>query len=425
MKKVFLILIPIVLIAAAIFVYYGYFNEPLSEGVLTVTAKRGKFISSVKSTGELRAKNSIDILGATNARTVGIWNMKISDLIPEGTVVDSGDFVAALDKSEIVSKIKEIELNIQKIEAQFTEAQLDSTLSLSAARDELENLKFSMEEKKLLKEQSKYEAPSVIRQAEIDYERVERSLKQAKKNYGTKVKQSIAKLSQIKTDLQKERQNLSRHQEVLNDFTIFAPAAGMVIYAREWGGRKKVVGSQIDAWRPSVATLPDLSEMESVTYINEVDIQKIKKDQSVTISLDADPDKKLAGKIVNVANIGEESNKSNAKVFEVVISIIEQDSTLLPAMTTSNEILIEELENVISLPLETIHSTEVKNADDEKKYYVFIKSGKNIIKKEIITGTMSENEVVITKGVNEGDEVLLSLPENKDELELIPIKSDD
>ena len=49
----------------------------------------------------------------------------------------------------------------------------------------------------------------------------------------------------------------------------------MVVYAREWNGKKRVVGSTVNAWEPSVATLPDLREMESITYISELDIQKI------------------------------------------------------------------------------------------------------------------------------------------------------
>ena len=48
-------------------------------------------------------------------------------------------------------------------------------------------------------------------------------------------------------------------QEVMDQHTVRAPAPGMVIYAREWNGRKKAVGSQVSPWEPTVATLPDLS----------------------------------------------------------------------------------------------------------------------------------------------------------------------
>ena len=69
--------------------------------------------------------------------------------------------------------------------------------------------------------------------------------------------------------------------QILDKFTIKAPANGMVIYAREWNGSRKVVGSTISAWDPVVATLPDLRTMESVTFVNEIDIQKVRAGQVV------------------------------------------------------------------------------------------------------------------------------------------------
>ena len=67
------------------------------------------------------------------------------------------------------------------------------------------------------------------------------------------------------------------YRKVQSEFKILAPSDGMVIYEREWSGEKKTVGSVVRSWDPVVAKLPDLSVMESGVYINEVDIQKIKK----------------------------------------------------------------------------------------------------------------------------------------------------
>ncbi|MBE2189187.1 MAG: HlyD family efflux transporter periplasmic adaptor subunit [Desulfobulbaceae bacterium] len=417
MKKIIITIVVLALVGAAIWAYFNYFQAVATEYV-TVKPKYGEFLSIATTTGELRAKNSMEIRGPQHARSVGIWQMKINKLVEEGTIVKLGDFVAELDKSEIMTKIKEIQLNIQKNESQFLQSKLDSSLTLSSARDELENLKFNMEEKKLLKEQSKYEAPSIIRQAEIDYERIERSFTQSLKNYQTKVKQAIAKINVIYTDLVKEQQKLQQYTEVLDQFTILAPAEGMVIYAREWSGRRKVVGSTVDAWYPIVATLPDLTVMESVTYVNEVDIQKIKEKQPVKISLDANPDKRITGKVVKVANIGEQKSGSNAKVFEVVIELSETDSSLLPAMTTSNEILIDKLEKALYIPLEGLHTENIEN---EKKYFVYKKDKSKIVKKEVKIGIMNQNEVVIESGLTVDDEILLSEPAEKSEIEFITI----
>ena len=77
---------------------------------------------------------------------------------------------------------------------------------------------------------------------------------------------------------------------LMQRFTVRAPAPGMVIYYRNWRGEKLTTGGTIRAWDPVVAELPDLSQMKSVTYVNEVDVQKVASGQSVEIGLDADPD---------------------------------------------------------------------------------------------------------------------------------------
>jgi multidrug efflux pump subunit AcrA (membrane-fusion protein) len=417
MIKKILILIGVLVLVA--FAYFFLFDEESTDDNIIIKPTYGEFRSVVNNTGELRAKNSIDIRGPNNARAIGIWQMKITKLVDEGTVVKNGDFVAELDKSEVMREVKEIQLNIQKFESQLTQSKLDSVLALSQARDELENIDFNLKEKKLQMEQSKYEAPSVIRQVELDYERTLRSFAQAKKNYETKVKQAITKINIILTDMMKEQQKLALYMETLDQFTIYASSDGMVIYAREWDGRRKVVGSTVDAWYPVVATLPDLTSMESVTYVNEIDIQKIKAGQTVKISLDANPDKRITGEVVKVANIGEQRRGSNAKVFEVIIKVNEKDTTLLPSMTTGNEILITTIKNVTFIPLDCLHTIE---KDGKKIYFVYKKDNSSIVRKQVEIGEMNDNDVIIKKGISKNDEILLSMPdESKEQFKLVKL----
>ena len=136
----------------------------------------GPFLVTVTISGELQAKSSINIMGPEKARAANIWQMKLTNIVPEGTVVKKGAFVADLDKSEITGKFKDSQLSVQKLEAVYLQTKLDSTLALSQARDELVGLAYSQEEKRLAMEQSAYEAPAMRRQAEIEYERAQHAL---------------------------------------------------------------------------------------------------------------------------------------------------------------------------------------------------------------------------------------------------------
>lgn len=389
--------------------------EVKQEDVLA-SPEEDQFEVVVTTTGELQAESSVDIAGPVGARKAGIYQLKISNLIAEGTIVAPGDFVAELDKSEIVGKIKEVEINLQKLNSQYTQTKLDCTLTLSQTRDEVVNLKYGLEQRRLEKEESIFEAPSTRRQAEIEYEKAVRAYDQAVVNYTTKVKQAAAKMGESEADLNKERQKYDDYMQVMSEFIITAPEQGMLIYAREWDGKKRVVGSTVSPWDPTVATLPDLTKMESITHVNEVDIQKIKVGQVVRISLDADPEKKLTGVVKSVANIGEQRPNSDSKVFEVKIKVNEKDSTLRPAMTTSNEIMIETLEKAMFIPLEAVHSYE------DSLTFVYLKDGGKTVRQEVLLGIENENHVVVLKGLKKEDQFFLTVPAEADKLELRRIK---
>ncbi|HEY7569607.1 MAG TPA: efflux RND transporter periplasmic adaptor subunit, partial [Gemmatimonadaceae bacterium] len=316
------------------------------------------------------------------------------------------------DKTPAATKMADVTLAFQKATAVFEQAQLDSALNLSKAREEMKTMELSLEEKRIAKEQAKFEAPSVKRQAEIDLEKAERALAQAKLDYKTKTEQAQAKMREVGADMQRQRNLLTVIQEVIQNFTVRAPAPGMVIYVKEWNGKKRTSGAQIGAWDPTVATLPDLSGMESVTYVNEIDVRKVEKGQQVVITLDADPSKKLSGKVTAVANVGEQRPNADAKVFEVKVTLEKPDTTLRPGMTTGNQIETAAVKDVLFIPIEAV------NSDAEGMPYVFKKAGGRIVKQEIATGIMNDDEVVVAQGLQEGDEILLLPPPNRDDLDV-------
>ena len=395
--------------AAFLFVLIFWFvfgSESSETANIYVTPQQGTFRIDVTTTGELRAKNSTSIRGPEGIREFRIFNVPIQRLIPEGTVVEKGDFIAELDRSEITSSFQDAQLELQEEESAYESAQLDSALTLSQARDNLINLEYGVEEAKIAVEQSKYESPAVQRQVEIDLERAKRELEQARKNYATQVRQAEVNLRKIEADLEQERREVQRIQEIMSRFTIYAPENGMVIYKRNRDGSKVTEGSSISAWDPVVAELPDFSIMNSVTYVNEVDIQNVRTGQQVDVGLDAMPEKELSGVVTEVANIGEQRPNSDSKVFQVVVEISSKaDTTLRPSMTTSNTIHVNSVEDALFVPLETIHTSDSLN-------FVFKSDGLDIAMQQVVLGLMNDNDVIIHEGISPDDVLYLSTPED-------------
>lgn len=406
----------LVLVLVVLGITWFIFGKAKSDGTteLTAVVSKGEFVVSVTGTGELKAKNQTDIYAPEQLRNAGVYQIKIQYIVDEGTRVKAGELVAKLDPTDISTKISEEALNVQKKESEYKQAELDTTLTLRDARSELLGIKYSLEEKKLIKEQSKYEAPAVIKQAELDYERTQKSYEEKAANYKTKVEQAKTKMQIIGSDLQKARNKLNDLIDLINKLSITAPEDGMVIYAKDWNGKKRVAGTSINMWDPDVAALPDLSIMEAVTYINEVDIQKINEGQSVLISLDADPSKKLTGNVASIANIGEQKPGTEAKVFEVVITVNERDSTLRPSMTTACKIISSSIKEAVYVPLEAVRNEGAGS-------FVIVKSGSKLFKQEVKTGALNETSIVILQGLNGGETVLLSSPKDMAELEWVSL----
>lgn len=387
-----------------------------SQDDLYATATEGPMPIHIYASGELQAKKSEKIQGPDALRSVGIYQVTIENLVPEGTVVKQGEFIASLDRTELDSKIKESQTEIDKITTQLDQAKIDTAIEMRSLRDQLINLKYAMEEKKLTLELSKYEPQAIRQQAELDLQKAEREYDQLENKLVLTRDKSIAKIEEINASYRQQEFKLNRLLQFQQEMTITAPKPGMVIYVRNWNG-KRGPGSQISAWDPVVAELPDLSEMITKAYINEVDISKVLPGQTAKITVDAFPGKEFTGMVMTKANIGEQVRNFDTKVFEVIVLVNEQDSLLRPAMTTGISILVDSIPKCVQVPLEAVFTDSLS--------FVYKKDRGGTVKQEVVTGQSNDINIAVALGLEAGDVVLLNAPANADELEFAYLNEDE
>ena len=205
--------------------------------------------------------------------------------------------------------------------------------------------------------------------------------------------------------------NLDEAQTTLENLTVISPADGIAILRKNWAtGNKWQVGDQTWSGNPLI-DLPDLSELKVEAEISEVDISKVKLDQQVEIKLDAFSDTVFTGRIISIANLAKfKEEDSKIKIFPVEILLENASDQFLPGMTVSCRIIIDRLENVLYIPLESLF-TEGKNQ------YVYVKSGNSYDRKKVSVGEKNNDYIVIKDGVAQGELVALSDPYAKGELE--------
>ena len=408
MKKATIITAVVAVVAIIVLIVINRAGAKKDMVNLFVEAKKGQFDIVVTTTGELQAENSTDIRGPefTQSRNIRAMDIKITDLVPEGTEVKAGDYIATLDRTSFDNSLKDELENLITYETNLEVKMLDTAVTLSNLRDQIKNLRFSVEEAGITLQESKYEPPTTIRQAEIALDKAQRSLEQSIRGYELKVEQARSDMRSIKNRLSEQRQRVADLQKVLSQFIIYAPSEGMVIYKRDRTGAKRKVGSSISPWDNVVATLPDMSTMISKTYVNEIDVSKVKSGQQVDILVDAFPEKKYMGTVTSVANIGEQLPNADAKVFEVIIKINGSDPILRPSMTTGNKIVTKTIDDVTYIPLESVQT------GTDSIPFIYMKNGSKQI---VVLGESNENNVVVEQGIEPGTEIYLNTPEKPEE----------
>jgi len=287
---------------------------------------------------------------------------------------------------------------------------LDTAVTLTSLRDDIKNQKYAVEEAKITLDQSKFEPPATIRQAEIALDKATRSLQQKQKTYALRVAQTLADINHEKTHVDRAENLVNDLTEYLAKFTITAPADGMVIYKKEFNGAKRKAGSNLNPFDLVIATLPDLSSMLSKTYVNEIEVSKIKPGQKVNIKVDAFPNKAFNGTVISMANIGEVLPNSDSKMFEVQIKLDQSDPALRPSMTTDNKIIIKSFDDVLFIP------TECVNTGTDSIPFVYLK---NKTKHVVILGEPNEKYVIVEQGVKEGESLYLATPEEPENFRLV------
>lgn len=336
-------------------------------------------------------------------------DLKIQDIVPEGTMVREGDYIAQIDRTQYDNTLKDERESLQKETETLEMKLLDSAVVLTNLRDDIKNQTYAVEEAAITLEQSKFEPPATIRKAQIDLDKQQRTLVQKKKAYALRVAQSEADIEHQKLRVSMGKTTVEDLEDFLSQFTVRAPANGMVIYKKERNGNKRKAGSNVNQWDPVIATLPDLSSMISRIYVNEIDISRVETGQKTQITVDAFPDKQFSGSVVTIANIGEQLPNSDAKMFEVLIRIDGSDPALRPSMTTSNKIIIETYSDVISIPSECV------NAGTDSIPFVYLK---NRTRQIVVLGRSNEKHVIVEKGLKPGTQVYIIPPDEPEKYKL-------
>jgi len=384
-------------------IFFFACKDKNANQIPTSKTVKGIFYIDLYEEGELEAVNAINISSPSiNYRFA--YNMKITFIVKDGTEVNAGDTVMIFDPSDVNKAIMDAQskLEISNAELEKMIAQQESDLDELKANYEVTRI--SHEISKINFENSEYESDMKRKQIQLNLEKAEIALLQAKEQIDNRIKINNEEIKQKKLSITQDQTLLNDANNALRQLTVIAPSPGIAIIARNWStGNKFQVGETTYTGNPLIS-LPDLSQLKANVKINEVDIAKITKGLTVEIKPDAFSESKFTGVVRDVANLAvNKQGSTKIKVFPVSIYLNETDKNLLPGLTVSCRIIIDKLEDVLYVPIDAIYTEAGVN-------FVYKKTGTGFKKVEVETGRSNADYTVIVNGLDEDDVVALTDP---------------
>ncbi|MBS1788463.1 MAG: HlyD family efflux transporter periplasmic adaptor subunit [Acidobacteria bacterium] len=368
----------------------------------TTEVRRGGIKKTLLLDGELRAVRSRTIYSGASD------DAKIVYMPPEGTVVKTGERVVELDSSTFLTRIKDTEDRIVAADNEIVRTESQQEASLRDLEVELSKLWLAQEQAKL-----KAKIPAEV-QARREYQEAQLALEKARTEYNNQLakieqkKKEFAAELQVKTiDKQKLQVQLDRAKANLDGMRIKAPADGMVLYAEHWEGRRKMqVGDVVWGGWP-IVRLPDLTEMEVLALVNEVDGPKLSIGSRCEIRLDSYPDTVITGAVKEISQTAVKAGwLSKAKIFRVTVSLDRTVTEIMkPGMSAQVSVIINETDAQLLVPRSAV------KFEGETANVTRIESGeaKNAQRPISVTilGADAMNYVVANNGaLKEGDRIL-------------------
>ncbi|MDH3891394.1 MAG: efflux RND transporter periplasmic adaptor subunit [candidate division Zixibacteria bacterium] len=364
--------------------YYGV-NAVFSTSadIPTTRVTKGEFVISQKANGTVDAKRAYT-LSAPRIR-----GLTITWLAPEGSTVEEGQPVIRFDASEQTAEVANFNSELKIKKSALERARKEYTIQEKQLTLELERSRRNYDEKK-------HDAPRIAKEAAMEKELAEL-------NFDAKLDQLKGDVDKSEVEVQRAQDKRDQAQRELDQLTVMAPIPGLVVYLEIWKGSGMDKVQEGDSPWPGMGLvkLPDLSEMIVKTAVSEVDASKVDSAQEVEVRLDAVPEKEYSGIVAKKGTLARKKERgSNINVFDVEVAILDHDESLKPGMSSSCDIIIERLPDLVSVPLEAVF-------ENEGQTVVYLRNKK---KREIEVGRRNDVAIEVVSGLEGGEDICLLNP---------------
>jgi|WetSurMetagenome_2_1015567.scaffolds.fasta_scaffold66743_3 HlyD family secretion protein len=408
MKKKLLytgIAIVVIAVGAFLFVRYQAAKKVSASTFQTLVVEKGGLTGTVGATGTVRANQSSWLVWQTSG-TVSNVNYNLGD------IVKSGDVLALLNKTTLSQNIIMAEADL--VSAQKTLDDL-KTSKLAAANAELALVNAQKDYEDRLQERETLNSPVNYQYLKMTAlgPRIRKGTRSANEREINEADAKLAVATAKMEDAQKEWDRLKNGpdprdiaaaearvaaaQATIDLEYISAPFSGTITDIPVKVGDVVSIGSQ--AFR-----VDDLSHLLVDVDVSEIDINRVKLGQDVTLSFDAILSKEYHGKVTSVARVG--TSNQGVVNFTVTVELTDADELVLPQMTAAVNIVVVQLSDVTLIP-----NRAVRLVDGQRVIYI-LKNGVPTETKIELGANSDTTSELISGEVKVGDLIVLNPPTN-------------
>jgi multidrug resistance efflux pump len=301
-------------------------------------------------TGELQAVRSDEL---AVPRLEG-GRVQLRWLAEDGAEVKAGDAVAELDNSQVAQSLEEKRLRL--VQAQIALEQREASLDAESSQKRLEQEKARTEAEKARIEAS---VPVELRARKEWHEkqqaqvRADAALEKARSALSSFDHSSTADVAVLKIARDKAGRDVQAAEASLQQLALRAPRDGIVILGRAPNDdRPMQMGDNL--WPGlRVASIPDLSSMEIVGFLPEVDDGRVLPGQEARVTLDTDLARRFKGKVIEVSAVAQDMRFAGG--FRVRVSLEETDAKAMrPGLSARVEVVRRRFESALVVPREAL-----------------------------------------------------------------------
>jgi len=328
MKKVIIRALLVLVVLGAAYGGYRYFERmPQKQLPVAITkVRRGDVIVRAYSRGELRAVRSITLTAPNLFSTV-----QVTKLAPLGSLAKEKDLIVEFDDSELRTLLEETLLEVEQIDEQIKKSNADLAMRNNQDQVELLKSRYSVRRAELEVQRNELLAEIDAKKNLLNLEESRRRLKQLESDIKSRQEQALADLAVLQERRNKSMIDVSRAKQRIAQSKILSSITGLVSIRQNRGSFSGSFGQQVpdiregDTLQPGtpVADVLDLSEMEILAKVGELDRANLREGQEVKFVLDAIPDKTFHGKIKGMSGTATSNpfGGDPGKKFEVLFSV--------------------------------------------------------------------------------------------------------